>query len=569
MASSSSEAYFTATEDVVEPASASGGTAEPDVAVNFPALSSLIGQAAELKLESLTPWHVARHAARQGLKFAAMSRRPSRRTSRTTDSHGGDSDSSCSEQGFLPDGSSQDPSSEDDAAAPSTLPSTLPSRLPMPLKWSGRARSATRFTREKRLMQEVREAQARPLSAVPEWRVRHSSLAAAAEVVQRSRRSGLKLADEERELERTTEEAVTSILAIAARKTAEARARLRGETTVVAAAAAASGAPPAATGAGIRGAETPAVRSEPRRKSFKGLRGGGKGSMPKGQPVTDVSKTSWAEATAPRPYLVVACAYPGTPLELRGVAREAAMVEEACAGLVTLLRDPTVDEIRAQLPRCRGLHLLCHGDAPLHGECVPLLGKGEHLEALSIAALAALLQPHAAAGTLQHVYLGGCKTHELGVALSEQAGVPCVVSYRARVLDAAAATFGTKFVKVLEEKGDAHTAFADAKASVLAQTERGLLDNNRRQPVDVQKYEFADPDAAEVHHCCVHPSQPELCAATGCPRRQCPWRGRLSPPEEMMGVVSARTWRGRLATGEPSLLFCEPAGAMIKSSSRR
>ena len=76
---------------------------------------------------------------------------------------------------------------------------------------------------------------------------------------------------------------------------------------------------------------------------------------------------------------------------------------EACAGLVARLNNPSVDAIRAQLRSCRGLHLLCHGDAPLQGECVPLLGSpspGRALEALSIAALVALLQPYAAAGTL-------------------------------------------------------------------------------------------------------------------------------------------------------------------------
>ena len=52
--------------------------------------------------------------------------------------------------------------------------------------------------------------------------------------------------------------------------------------------------------------------------------------------------TSWAEATAPRPYLVVACAYPGTPLELRGVALPElgrALLDgfrSACLGLLQL-----------------------------------------------------------------------------------------------------------------------------------------------------------------------------------------------------------------------------------------
>ena len=40
------------------------------------------------------------------------------------------------------------------------------------------------------------------------------------------------------------------------------------------------------------------------------------------------SPMTFEEATAPRPYVVVACAYPGTALELRGVPREAAQVEQ-------------------------------------------------------------------------------------------------------------------------------------------------------------------------------------------------------------------------------------------------
>jgi hypothetical protein len=99
----------------------------------------------------------------------------------------------------------------------------------------------------------------------------------------------------------------------------------------------------------------------------------------------------------------------------------------------------------------RGLHLLCHGDAPLHGECVPLLGSGHRPEAVSVETLIGLIRPHALAGSLRHVCLGGCKTYPLGVALHEQAAVPCVVCYQHSVHDGAAALFGAEFVRAIAQ----------------------------------------------------------------------------------------------------------------------
>ena len=150
-------------------------------------------------------------------------------------------------------------------------------------------------------------------------------------------------------------------------------------------------------------------------------------------------RLTFEEATAPRPYLVVACSYPGRSFELRGVRSEAAQVE-ASARLVTRLDNCSVGTLREHLQQgCLGLHLLCHGDAPLRGECVPLLGSGSVPEAVSIHSLVSLIRPHACAGSLRHVYLGGCRTFELGRALHEQAAVACVVCYRDRVHDGAGA----------------------------------------------------------------------------------------------------------------------------------
>eukprot|EP00966_Prymnesium_polylepis_P024120 555517-Prymnesium_polylepis.1 len=258
-------------------------------------------------------------------------------------------------------------------------------------------------------------------------------------------------------------------------------------------------------------------------------------------------RMTFEEATAPRPYLVVACSYTGAPFELRSVVSEAAQVE-ASAQLVTRLDNCSVQTLRAHLQGCRGLHLLCHGDAPLQGECVPLLGSGQAPEAISIESFIGLIRPHASAGSgsLQHVYLGGCRTFALGAALHERAAVPSVVCYKGRVDDRAAALFGTELVSAMARGDDAGVAFSAARARVLAETETGFLDNGMRGAV--QRFAFHDPDSADVHHCSMHSQQ---CAVTGQLRSQCPWRGRLKPPPDTR--ISPR-WRGRVATGEPWML---------------
>ena len=172
---------------------------------------------------------------------------------------------------------------------------------------------------------------------------------------------------------------------------------------------------------------------------------------------------TFEEATAPRPYLIVACSYPGSKFEIRGVRAEAEQVAD-CAKLVTRIDDCSVDLLRAKLVSCRGLHLLCHGDAPLHGECVPLLGSGHRPEAISLEAMIGLIRPVALTGSLRHVYLGGCKTRALGLALHTQAAVPCVVCYEHKVHDAAASLFGAEFVRATARGEGPAAAFSAARA---------------------------------------------------------------------------------------------------------
>ena len=276
---------------------------------------------------------------------------------------------------------------------------------------------------------------------------------------------------------------------------------------------------------------------------------------------------TFEEATAPRPYLIVACSYPGSKLEIKGVRSEAEMVVD-CAKLVTRIDDCSVAELRAKIESCRGLHLLCHGDAPLHGECVPLLGSGHRPEAVSLEALIGLIRPAALAGSLRHVYLGGCKTRALGFALHAQAAVPCVVCYEHKVHDDAASLFGAEFVRATARGEGPVEAFSAARARVLAETEPGVLDNGL--PGRVQRFSFVDPEASEVHRCVMLKGDraagvgagaaalPDVCAVTGRPWGQCHWRGRLSPPKGMRRV--APSWRGRLASGEPSMLLRDADG---------
>jgi hypothetical protein len=101
-------------------------------------------------------------------------------------------------------------------------------------------------------------------------------------------------------------------------------------------------------------------------------------------------------------------------------------------------------------------------------------------------------------------------------------------------------------VRATAQGDEAAAAFATARARVLAATEPGYLDHGLKGLV--QKYAFIDPEAETVHHC-----TGPVCFVTGRPRRQCPLRGRMRPPEGMKRVTPG--WRGRLATGEPTMLL--------------
>ena len=118
---------------------------------------------------------------------------------------------------------------------------------------------------------------------------------------------------------------------------------------------------------------------------------------------------------------------------------------------------------------------------------------------------------------------------------------------------------------------------------MLAETEPGVLDNGLQGRV--QRFAFVDPEASEVHRCVMLRGDraaaalpgrgatgmgvgagdgagagalPDVCAVTGRPWGQCHLCGRLSPPKGMRRV--APSWRGRLATGEPSMLLRDPDG---------
>jgi hypothetical protein len=307
---------------------------------------------------------------------------------------------------------------------------------------------------------------------------------------------------------------------------------------------------------------------------------------------------SFEEALAPRPYLVVACSYPGSPLALRAVEREARAIAAAQPLATTLLENPSCSELRRVLAEsdARVLHLTCHGDAPLRGERVPLLmndvladeqaKRAFGVMALGIEWWTALLQP--IVPRLRVAYLGGCQTIDLGHALHQHAGIASVVCWTSRVADRAAQVFGTAFAAALcspqphaandvygsaaacaacaddeDELERVRAAFAAASATVLQETEVGCLDNGMR--CTVQKYELVDPSDPAVHLCVGCPRQCRVCPW----KREgdvCPWAGRLLPSSSQhhaaddasssgtLAPCPFRGWRGRVAAGVPRLL---------------
>lgn len=237
---------------------------------------------------------------------------------------------------------------------------------------------------------------------------------------------------------------------------------------------------------------------------------------------------TWEQVTRPRPYLVVTCAY-SDPVPAVDV-HEADDLE--CDGLrmCRRLANPGFELLRTNLKDAEGLHVICHGDAPLLGECVPLIvGPSGSYEAATIDTWVQMLKPHVA--SLRHVYLGGCKTHTLGKALHERAGIECVVCWASSVEDKAARLFGRTYASKLGAGNAPREAFDAARQAVLLQQEDGRLDNSIRSRT--QKYVFEDPCSP-----CVDPN-------TG--------RVRLSIPYDE--GRSRRMLRGPIAAGVPLFLM--------------
>ena len=128
--------------------------------------------------------------------------------------------------------------------------------------------------------------------------------------------------------------------------------------------------------------------------------------------------------------------------------------------------------------------------------------------------------PH---GTLELVFLNGCRTRAMGEAV-RRAGVPVVVCWESKVLDIAARLFSRAFFEMLAGGASARHAFDDARRAVLLCT-RDWRGKRMATPV----YELCDPEASP---------------APG-----------VAPPL----VNGGRTPSGKLAVGLPVLL-CDGEG---------
>jgi len=167
------------------------------------------------------------------------------------------------------------------------------------------------------------------------------------------------------------------------------------------------------------------------------------------------------------------------------------------------LQNPTVEEVSRESYECNWVHFAGHADPKINGQHVLVFCKSGGFEAVDAETLVRLFCK------AQLVVLNGCKSSELGTALSA-AGVPNVVCWETLVYDPAGKLFASGFWRAIESsssahgstctlRGDVRSAFERGKDAIMTATKAGgnLHTESGGVPASTPCYALVDPQDSE------------------------------------------------------------------------